>query len=334
MVMMRTEEETQEALRGLYDELLCHDLKFMDGLKEDALKARDGLPTGIILKSKSATGDVSDMEVIVPKHAITIIGARTGGGKTTTMVNLATRLALRGNVGMYVTLEEPAYAITSKMLSCFSVHRNPNHSTNWIDHNRAKGIVGGVEEHGCMDDFIKGIIRRCRVVDANKSVNLEHVESPTVLYYPQYIANLIKYRNSKSDKPLDFVLIDFGQLLESMDGAISSFERIRSVMQALKNLAGSLGIAVIIGAQMKRECYGLKIWDWEPELIRDGSDMEQAASLIIAIGKDKDAPDEEYSMAMRYLKNRNGPVRVAGMFNINFANCYIADRGLEPGDGS
>ena len=58
--------------------------------------------------------------------------------------------------------------------------------------------------------------------------------------------------------------------------------------------------------------------------------MEQAANLIIAVGKDKDEPDPTRRMALRYLKNRNGPDRVAGMFNIDFAHCHIPDVGKEP----
>lgn len=327
---MRDIENDNVALRSLYDDLLCGDRKYLDSLKDDARKARQGLPTGLGLHSIDAKGVIRDHELVVPKYGITIVAARTGGGKTTTMIDLACRLSKRGYNGIYVTLEEPAHAITAKMLSNYSARQNPNHSMNRLGHFEALEVISGDRETPMREGFEKEIVRRCRVIDANKTVNTDKIESPTVLYYPQYIASLIKYRNSKADKPLDFVFIDFGQLLESIDGATSSFERIRSVMQALKNLAGSLGLSVIIGAQMKRECFGLNIWEWEPELIRDGSDMEQAAALILAIGKDNDEKDEERNMAIRFMKNRNGPKRVAGMFKIQFENCFIPDKSTAP----
>ena len=324
MVMLeRDEQNDNAALSGLYDALLQPDRDYLQSLQDEARKSREGIRTGIILKQKNAKGEVSDFDLVIPKHAITVIAARTGGGKTTTMSNLAVKVALGGATGMYVTLEEPAHAINTKMLASFSAHRRPNYSAEWLDNWKASGIIAGIEKHDIQQDFAKSIVRRCRVIDANASVDLEKVESPTVLYYPQYITDLIQYRNAKAAKPLDFVMVDFGQLLESMEGYQSSFERIRAVMQALKNLAGRLGIAVIIGAQMKRECMGLSIWDWEPELIRDGSDLEQAANLVIAIGRDKDYDDPEYDTAIRFLKNRNGPKRVGGMFKMSWENYFL-----------
>jgi replicative DNA helicase len=334
MVAMRNEDQDNAALEGLYDALLRPDAAYLESLQEDAKRSREGIGTGIVLKQRSAKGEISDFDLFIPKYAITVIGARTGGGKTTTMANLAVRLTLKGAVGMYVTLEEPAHALNAKMLACYSAHKAPNYSAQWLSHYDANGIISGMVQSDLRQSFARDVVRNCRVIDANASVDLSKVETPTVLYYPQYIADLIEYRNARASKPLDFVFIDFGQLLESIDGHQSSFERIRSVMQALKNMAGKLGIAVIIGAQMKRECFGLSIWDWEPELIRDGSDLEQAASLIIAVGRDKDHPDPEYDTALRFLKNRNGPKRVAGLFKMSWENCFLPSTCQEPNDGS
>lgn len=330
MVAMRSAEQDREALAGLFDNLLCHDRAYLESLKADAKKSRLGLPTGMVLKTIAADDKVSDFEIILPKYAITIIAARTGGGKTTTMVDLAVRLAMRGKLGLYVTLEEPAFAINAKMLASYSAHSRPNYSATWLTVREAVDIIAGEQESEYQDGFAKNVLRNVRAIDANKTVESEKIEKPTILYYPQRIADLIEFRNKQSEMPLDFVFIDFGQLLESLEGYSSSYERIRSVMQALKNIAGSTGLAVVIGAQMKRECFGLKIWDWEPELIRDGSDMEQAANMIIATGKDKDEDDPEWNIAYRLLKNRNGPKRVAGMMKVDFGHCHIPDMAREP----
>jgi len=122
--------------------------------------------------------------------------------------------------------------------------------------------------------------------------------------------------------------------MESADGDnTNSYQRMKAVMQACKNLAGGLGIAVVIGAQLQRSVASVDIWDWEPEHIRDGSDMEQAASLILAVGQDKDYPDQECNTVIRYLKNRNGPKRVAGMFNVKYEYCFIPQKGSVPSFG-
>ena len=74
-------DEDHKPLEGLYDELLCNDAKFIAGLKEDASRAKLGLPTGLFLHSADASSNLSEFEVIIPKYAITLVAARTGGGK-------------------------------------------------------------------------------------------------------------------------------------------------------------------------------------------------------------------------------------------------------------
>ena len=327
------EPENNGHLEGLYDSLLCRDNEFLDSLREDAQNAGKGIDTGYRLTSMHGDGSLRDFRLFIPKYAITIICARTGGGKTTTMTNLAVRLPLAGAVGMYVTLEEPAFSITAKMLASYSRTVNASHSMQAINNHEALKAIAGDLDCRDMDGFRKDVLKKCRPIDANKTVDTSKIETATVLYQPQYITDLIQYRDKKTGRPLDFVIIDFGQLLECSNGETNSYIRMKSVMMALKNLAGS-GIAVIIGAQMKRESAPLWIWDWEPEMIRDGSDMEQAASMIIAVGRDTKEKDLVNRDVIRLLKNRNGPKRVGGCFNIDFAHNYIPLTSAQPSEAA
>ena len=74
---------------------------------------------------------------------------------------------------------------------------------------------------------------------------------------------------------------------------------------------------------MKRETAAKWIFDWEPEDIRDGSDLEQACSMIIAVGRDQKQKDIDQRDVIRLLKNRNGRKRVGGMLTIDFEHNYI-----------
>lgn len=320
--MVNSEDTTRE----LFDQLLEPDAKHFARLREDAKNAGKGVKTGFKLHSKKADGSVSEIDLWIPKYAVTMMAARTGGGKTTWMTNLAMRMALGGSKGFFITLEEPAFAIRAKMMATHS-RTVGKPITSWD----ATGAIAGRNPCQTMEQFDKEVMRNLRIVDANQTVDFDKCESATVMYQPQWISNLIAYRNSMAGQALDFVVIDFGQLMETMDSDNSnSYQRMKGVMQAVKNIAGGLGIAVIIGAQLKRECAGIPFWDWEPEMIRDGSDMEQAASLILAVGSDKEYPDKECTMALRYLKNRNGPKNVAGMFKTEFECNYIPLDGQEP----
>lgn len=321
----------KKPLEALYKQLLESDPKHLDRMKNDAKRAGAGIKTGIMLHSKTAKGETKDFELYIPRYAVTMLVARTGGGKTSKMVNMSRQMVQNGAQGMFITLEEPGFAIRAKMMASYSRSIHINHSMEALSTWDATRVIAGDKTHADEAPFNKEIMRHIRIVDANSSVDMKHVETPTVMYQPQFIADLIQYRNSLSDRPLDFVMIDFGQLMESLDSDnSSSYLRMKAVMQALKNLAGSLGIAVVVGGQMKREVYNISIWDWEPEMVRDGSDMEQAASLMIAIGQDKKYSDPEWNMAIRFLKNRYGPKRVAGMFNIEFERCFIPTHGRNP----
>ena len=327
----------QDARRKLYEHLLAPDAERKIEIQKAALNAGKGIKTGIILNHRNVRGEVSDYELTIPKYKVTLLVARTGGGKTTYLVNIIRRMAMQKANGFLITLEEPEHDLRAKLLACYSRELNINYQYNAITVDRAVQLLAGFvpteQEITEVTAFEKDIIARCRIIDANQAFDIDKVAQPTIMYDPQFIADIIKFRNVGKKHPLDYVVVDFGQLMESEDtDNANSYQRMKAVMQACKNMAGGLGIAVIAGAQMHRQVAKLPIWEWEPEHIRDGSDMEQAASLILATGRDKEYHDEEYQMAARIMKNRGGPTTVAGMFKIDWENCYVPDRGLEPSD--
>ena len=327
--------DEEAKLVGLYKHLLEHDVPHLESMAVDAERAGQGIKTDITLHNKAPDGSSKPFDLWIPKYAITLICARTGGGKSTWMVNLANRMAMNGATGMFVTLEEPGFAIRAKMMASYTRMVNANHSmaamTTWE-------AIQMIRERKTKDtpvtaEFDKSIMHNVRIIDANKTVDSAKYIAPTIMYDPQFIGDLINHRNSIADKPLDFVVIDFGQLMQSQDSiSENSAQRVRAVMQACKNISGQLGIAVIVGAQLRREVSLQSIWEWEPEQIRDGSDMEQAATLILAAGDDKTYPDPNCQNVLRVLKNRNGPKRVSGMFPIEFDKCYITNNGRSPVD--
>ena len=319
--------EDIQKLKGLYDQLLCSESEFLEGLKEDAAKAGQGVKTGIELTSCHADGSLHDFPLYIPKYAVTGVCARTGGGKTTFMTNLAVRLAMAGSTGLFVTLEEAAFSITAKMLAAYSAAQNTNYSMAGLNNLEALKVIAQ-QQTADISGFKKDVLRRIRTVDGNGYANRQDIASATVLFNPQAIYDLINYRNSKSSKPMDHLIIDFGQLLESEYRDDSSYARMKSVMMSLKNIAGS-GIAVVAGFQMKREVAGESIWDWQPEMIRDGSDAEQACSMLIAIGRDNEYDGPEGDV-IRLMKNRNGPKRVGGRMVIDFARNHIPSKTIRP----
>lgn len=326
------EQNDQERVRLLYENLLEGPKPYLDTLREDAKRAADGLDTGLVMPTKNAKGECFDLPLKIPKHAITVVAGRTGGGKTTLMSNLAARLAMRKYNGFYLTLEEAAFQINARLMAAFSSLDKPNYSMEWLRFHEAVKVIAGKEEWDGFEKFNDIILSHCRVVDANKSVDLKKVYTPSILYEPQYLADIIGYRNQKCSKPLDFVFVDYVQLMQPNDrtGHERGYERVHAVMQALKNLCGQLGIAVILGAQLNRSVVGESVYDWEPESLREGADIEHSTTLMIGIGRDKTSDDPERQTVIRFMKNRFGSDRAGGLFRVNFASNAIWDKGLNP----
>ena len=312
----------RHAASEMYEELLCDDATFLEGLKADADRAGQGLKTDIQLWSVDNDGNHKEFPLYLPRWAISIVCGRTGGGKTTMLVNLGVRLSMQGYGGLYVTLEEPAFAITAKMLASYSAYTNKNHSSDAISVGDAIKVIAGKTQYKDMVGFQKNVLGMCRPIDANKHIDGSNLASPNLLYQPQYIADILAYAQGDG-KPLDYVIIDFGQLLEVEGSDLNnSHNRIKAVMKVLKQLAGT-GIAVIIGAQMQRTIFSEWVFDYEAENLLSGADMEQSANIIICCGRDTKQKDIDQRDVIRLLKNRNGKKRCGGMTTFNFENCYI-----------
>jgi len=311
----------QEAAAELYENLLTDDAVYLESLKEGARRAGEGLKTDIQLWSVDNDGNHSTFPLYLPKYAVSAVTARTGGGKTTLLSNMAVRFATNGKTGLYVTLEEADFAINAKMLAAYSSYTNRQYSANRLTTGDAFKVISGEKQHEDMAGYREKVMSRCRVIDANKQFDKDNIASPTLLYQVQYIADLLEFVKSDGTQ-LDFVIIDFGQLLEGSEPTESSYQRMKSVMQGLKNLAGT-GIAVCIGAQLKREVASEWLFDIQPESIRDGSDVEQACSMILCVGRDTKQKDIDQRDVIRLLKNRNGRKRVGGMLTIDFEHNYI-----------
>ena len=315
---------SQDARVELYSELLGTNEEFLEGLKSDAEKAGQGIKADIRLWQKDHEGNVEPYDLYIPKYGITSVVARTGGGKTAMLTNLAVRLSMNGGTGMYVTLEEPAFAITAKMLASYSGYKNQNHSMQALSTSEAIKVIAGKTISKEMPGFEREVLNKCRPIDANKLISRKDIASSNLLYQPQYIQDLMDYVNSdERGEKISFIIVDFGQLLEvaGIDNS-NTFNKIKKVMQALKNMAGT-GIAVIIGMQMKREVSAKWIWDFECEDVKEGGDAEQATSLMVCIGRDNKQPDIDQFDVIRILKNRYGPKRVGGACTINFKGNYI-----------
>jgi len=137
-----------------------------------------------------------------------------------------------------------------------------------------------------------------------------------------------KARRLRMRNKLDFVVVDYLQLI-SADGRMQSREnQISDISRGLKAMAKELDVPVLVLSQLNRDSEKEKR---EPRLsdLRESGAIEQDADVVILLGKHRkgedvreadmgeaEAPEEDYEPIQLILaKQRNGPT---GKVNLAF----------------
>ena len=110
--------------------------------------------------------------------------------------------------------------------------------------------------------------------------------------------------------PLDLLIIDYLQLLESDDRNISREQQISTITRRLKFLAKDLRIPVIALAQLNRSVEQRE--DKRPRLadLRESGAIEQDADIVMFLHRPEayDPEDRPGEADLIVSKNRNGPI--------------------------
>jgi replicative DNA helicase len=105
------------------------------------------------------------------------------------------------------------------------------------------------------------------------------------------------------------VIVDYLQLIEPDDTRINREQQVARVTKGLKKLAKSLGIPVVVLAQLNREVE--KRDDKRPRLsdLRESGSVEQDADQVLFVHRPDyyDPKDHPGEVELHLAKNRNGP---------------------------
>ena len=215
-----------------------------------------------------------------------ILAARPGIGKTTLALNWALRMSRRGKRGALFSLEMARGEVTGKLLTDaagMSLRKlNPNDSDIMARFHRAKAGLDKLPL--CIDD-------RAQITAYE-------------------IAAKVDRETAKHG--LDYVIIDYLQLISSPQGSNNKNEAVRvgEISRALKLLAKDRDIPVIVLSQLNREIE--KRQTGRPQLsdLRDSGALEQDADMVMFIHRRTipTASGEPDNIATLILdKHRNGP---------------------------
>lgn len=239
-----------------------------------------GLATGFHDFDKLTSG--------LQKTDLIIIAGRPAMGKTTVSYNMVENMAAQGARGMFFSLEMPVSQI---MMRSFA-------SLGSIDQTKLKTGKLSAFDLGKLTEAAERIKKLDIVIDEQAGLSYQEI--------------ILRARKAHAEKPLDFILIDYLQLIKAPEFRPDNETAIISAISgAMKGLAKDLNIPVILLSQLNRELE--KRADKRPinSDLRGSGAIEQDADIICFIYRDEvynpDSPDKgtaEFILG----KHRRGPL--------------------------
>jgi len=230
---------------------------------------------------------------------LVVLAARPGIGKTALALNWILwaaqgREAHPGHCGAFFSLEMSHEEVFMRLLSAKS-------QTNMKDFQsgRASGKIDQVMR--CRDELVQMPLFIC---------------DQASITVPQ-IQNMIVKQGSQSNRKVDFVIVDYLQLLSSPEGSRGAKQneavRIGEISRGLKIMAKDFGIPVVVLSQLNREVEHRT--GGRPQLsdLRDSGAIEQDADMVAFIHRKMmpsatEEPDNTAELIV--AKHRNGPTAI------------------------
>ncbi len=238
-----------------------------------------GLPTGFIDIDKILNG--------FQKGDLIILAARPSMGKTALAVNIATNMAKRGlSIGIF-SLEMTYRQIAIRILSSMS---------EIAFHKLKSGILNKNEW-----DFI------VKTIDETRSLHIYIDDSSLITS----LDIRTKARKLKIERNIDFLIIDYLQLIEGLKRE-NRAQEVSEISRSLKVLAKELNIPILALSQLNR---GVEQRDNKRPMmsdLRESGAIEQDADIVMFIYRDdvynkNQEKTEQPKAEINIAKHRNGP---------------------------
>jgi replicative DNA helicase len=228
-----------------------------------------------------------------------VLAARPGIGKTALALNWILRAAQdrdgrAGHCGAFFSLEMSHEEVFLRLLAAQS-------QTDMKDLQSGKAT--GRLEH----------VMRCRDELAEMPLYICDQASITV---PQ-IQNMVVKQGSQSNRRIEFVIVDYLQLISSPEGSRGMKQneavRIGEISRGLKIMAKDFGIPVVVLSQLNREVEHRT--GGRPQLsdLRDSGAIEQDADMVAFIHRKmmpSTTEEPDNSAELIVAKHRNGPTAI------------------------
>ena len=208
------------------------------------------------------------------KPELTIVGARPGKGKSAFLLAAGMNAARTGSHVGYVSLEMSALQLGQRMIA----------STSMVSITRQR--TGEMNDHD-WERMNEGL---CEIKESGIGDHLHIYEGYGLTV--ERLGNLARHAVQRGE--MDLLIVDYIQLLRTVEKTNAEHERLGTISKALKQLALSLGIPILTAAQVRRQSQDdSKKGGRAPTLdeLRGSGDLEQDADNVLLIHS-PDNPDD------------------------------------------
>lgn len=256
----------------------------------------------------------------IPAPGCTLIGARTGGGKTSALVNVARNLLAQGKSVAFVSYEMSAQeiALALRLSMAADAAKRP---VSGATYPHAIVPLFSFEPSG--DDGTFDFVSSLKAHIRNHSTPAPLVPATEAVKQALRLGRLaILDGIGSADKLAEYItrtrfdayLVDYAQAIPAApDAAKEGYRRIGATVDLLRPLVNSGHKCLIMGAQFNRENkLDDKEQSFDPilEQFREAADLEQLATMAVGIGYYGDTSGASKRYFWKLLKHRfNGTVR-------------------------
>lgn len=266
------------------------------GMYDDSVSILERLKRGEVI-NRSIKYGFQSLDVytrgMMPNNLV-VIGARPGGAKTATALNIALNIAAQGKKVIFFSLEMSHRELFLRLFSCVTSKK----SFHMIDYDITDKDIAD------LDSFQKWC----------EGNSLYIYEAATLT--PDSMLSIAKMQGA------DVVIVDYLQLM-STGKRHNRYEEVTELARGMKRTAQQLKITVVALSQLSRD--SAKRPDKTPVTadLRESGEIEQAADVILLLHRPcmyDDVSYDEKQLDMILAKNRHGPVgKVELLFTPEFS---------------
>lgn len=273
--------------------------QIMKEVKDKAEKNRE--KKGGITGLRTGFSNLDELTAGLQPEELMILAARPSMGKSAFAMNLALNVAKRnkdGQAGVAIfSLEMSNEQLAARMLSAESNIENNKIKTGHLSSKDWQFLEGGIQS----------LSRLNIVFDDSSAVSVADIRA--------------KCRKLAQENRLDFVVIDYLQLIKGDDRSGNRQEEVAKISRSLKQMARELKIPILALSQLSRDVE--KREDKRPVLadLRESGSIEQDADIVMFLYRkdyyERNPDNKTGEVELSIAKNRQGMAGVTKKFRFD-----------------